>query len=334
MEYNFIFVCLDGELYKYAYNQLNELPNAFFDINFPNNKVLALLQKVHCSVKLNSLINLPLKKIWIKKRIKMYKNQIKKFENPDAKLCYVLFADCLYLEKMDFSASLKTSFPNCKIVYYFQDLVEKDVNKQNLIDNPNPCVDLIYSFDINDTKKYNLEYYDIPYSDLRALFSKTEIKNDVVFVGMAKDRLNDIIQVYDTLEKQGINCVFYIVGVDSKNEISRAGIQYVEPIEYGEYIKIVNSSRCILEIMQRGGTGNTIRVCEARAFGKKLLSNNHYLINNKLYDENNMKVFDSLNDLSGIKSFIFDLDKPYVDNEKMYPSSFLKEIESRLNDDK
>ena len=82
--------------------------------------------------------------------------------------------------------------------------------------------------------------------------------------------------------------------------------------------------------MQKGGTGNTIRVCEARAFEKKLLSNNKYLINNKLYDDKNMKVFDSLDDLLEIKSFIYNSDRQYADNEKMYPKAFLEEIESRL----
>lgn len=330
MEYNFIVVCLEGELYKYAYNQLNELSNAFFDIDFPHNKVLAFLQKVHCSTKLNSVINLPFKGIWIKKRIKIYKKQIQKFKKPEAKLCFVLFADCLHLERMNFLTYLKEAFPNCKIVYYFQDLVKKDINKQKLLEKPNPYIDLIYSFDLGDAQKYNLEYYDIPYSNLCSLFPKVEIKYDVIFVGLAKDRLDTIIQVYDILEKQSIVCAFYIVDADSENKIYRSGIHYVEPLKYVEYINIVNSSRCILEIMQKGGTGNTIRVCEARAFEKKLLSNNKYLINNKLYDDKNMKVFDSLDDLLEIKSFIYNSDRQYADNEKMYPKAFLEEIESRL----
>ena len=43
-----------------------------------------------------------------------------------------------------------------------------------------------------------------------------------------------------------------------------------------------------------------------------------------------MKVFDSLDDLLEIKSFIYNSDRQYADNEKMYPKAFLEEIESRL----
>lgn len=334
MKFNFIFVCLESGLYRYAYNQLNELKNVYFDMDFPNNRFMSLIQRVHCSVKLNSIIRLPFKDVWIKKRITLYKKQITKFDNPNAELCFVLFADCLYLERIHFSELLKDSFPNCRIVYYFQDLVDKDINKKRLIENPNPYVDLIYSFDLGDAKKYNLEFYDIPYSDLHSLFIETSPKYDVIFCGRAKERLNEIIQVYDALEGEEINCAFYIVGVDSNNQISRTGIHYTKAIDYREYLNMVNSSRCILEIVQKGGVGNTIRVCEARALGKKLLSNNNNLLNNKLYDKNNMKVYESIYDLAGIKPFIFESGKLYEDNEKMYPKSFLIEIERRLLDDK
>ena len=331
MKNNFIVVCMKGELYRYAYSQLNEINYAFFDEGFPNNTILNLLYKVHCSYKINRIINLPLKEIWINKRINLYKKKVLEMQDPNKSICFVLFADCYYLEKYGFSEKLKKTFKDCKVIYFFQDLVSKDENKIKLIEGQIKSVDAIYTFDNLDAEKYGLRFHNIAYSELSNIIKKTTKIYDVVFVGLAKDRLKIILDVCKYLTERKIKCAFYIVGAGKNDLPDIEGVHYISPLSYNEYLNTLNQGKCILEIMQEGGTGNTIRVNEARAMGLKLITNNAFLYDNCLYDKHNMFIFNRLEDLCDINEFI-DRETTTYNNGVMLPSTFFSDIERDINE--
>jgi hypothetical protein len=300
-ELNYIIVCLDNEIYDYAYAQINELPYAIFDNHFEGKDV------AH-----------------IDERLEYYYDCWLNMEEKRDKVCFILFSDCLVLEEGNFSIKIREKFLDCYIIYFFQDLVKKDSRKIDFVLNKRRNVDLIYTFDRTDAEEYGLLFHNIPYS-----YSKQEcidLKYDISFVGQAKDRLDDIYKSILGINEQRINSQFYLTGVreDQKREDIH-NIKYLPNlISYKEYIDIVKQSKCILEIMQMGGSGNTIRVPEAIAYNKLLLSNNDSLRMNNLYYEEYMEIFSDIRKVN-LKEFLNrtpDYGKPI----NITPLQFLKDI--------
>ena len=84
--------------------------------------------------------------------------------------------------------------------------------------------------------------------------------------------------------------------------------------------------------MQKGGTGNTIRVSEAISLDKLLISNNQMLLQNSFYDSKYMRVYENLEELD-VKTFIESNKEVHYENkEKIYPSAFFKQIEKDLEE--
>lgn len=326
MKYNYFLINMTGQFNDYAYGkEIAELNYAYYESSFPTNKFFNFLMRIHLSNKINSIVNLPYKSFWCFKRVKFYKKQIKYMQNQNLPICFVLFSDCLALEKYGFSEILKKEFPNSKIVYYFQDLVDLDKRKKELVENIPSYIDAVFSFDGKEAEKYNLHFHNISYS--LPHYDKNRVpKYDVFFLGAAKNRLPEIIDAYEVLKKQNIKCLFFIIGVDKADRKYEDEINYCNFVSYGDYLEYLQDSKCVLEIMQKNGTGNTIRTNEVIAYDKLLLSNNQSLLKNSLYDSEYMKVFDDLS-LIDIKFFLQKYPLEYKNKERMLPSQFFKDIE-------
>lgn len=323
---NYIVVSNDGELYDYVYRDLNHSSYTYFDNHFPKNKILKILMKISFSRKLNRFINVPFKRFWIKYRAKYYKRIFEQMPVRYKNKCIVLFSDCIPFEKYHFSEMLKKIIPDVKIVYFFQDIISADTSKIEFLNHYKENVDLIYSFDNNDAKNYNLEFYNVPYSNI-TLSTSTEF--DICFVGKAKDRLDEIIRYYEFFKSKGMKLDFWIIDVEKSKQKYSDEINYSEQISYADYLKIISKSRCILEIIQKNSTGNTLRVDEAIIFDKILLSNNTNLYNNIFYDSSFMFVIDKIEEFDVEK--VTDLSEvEYKYKDKVSPFRFLDEVGYRL----
>ena len=329
MKYNYIIINRTGCFYDYAYGEeISGLDYAYYDSSFPKNKFLKLLNRIHTSNKLNDIVDLPCKSIWSVIQSQFYKKKLKYMENDNLPVCFILFSDCLPLEKYGFSKILKNEFPDSKIVYYFQDLICLDKNKKEFVQNIPKNIDAVYSFDMKDAEKYNLYFHNISYS-LPKYDKKRVPMYDVFFLGAAKNRLPEIIAAYEVLRKQNIKCLFFIIGVDKSARKYEDEINYCDFVSYDDYLEYLQDSKCVLEIMQKNGTGNTIRTNEVIAYDKLLLSNNQCLLSNSLYDSEYMKVFDDLS-LIDVKDFLKKYPAKYQNKERMLPSQFFKDIEADL----
>ena len=334
MNYKFVIIgdCPIGSLkeyYNYVFNEVKELDYAFFDNCFsPRNLILKLFYKVHISQKINNIINLPFKELWYKKRINRLLNLFKS----EDKICFVLFSSCLEYENAGFSKIIRQTFPNSKIVYFFHDLVKNNKLRQEFVQKNRNIADLIYTYDYGDSQKYNLKFHNVPYSAISFFSNNIQLKYDISFVGRVKDRLDVIISAYNELKKQGLNCGFFITGVPKEKQILNNEIHYCNFMKYVDYLKIAAESKCILELIQNSGTGNTLRVNEAIILNKLLISNNKWLKNNPIYDSENMKIIDNFKEID-IKAFIENFNKvSYKNKEQILPSTFFKQIEKDLNE--
>ena len=101
------------------------------------------------------------------------------------------------------------------------------------------------------------------------------------------------------LTNKGLNCLFILNGVPYEKREQHKGLIYIDKfMSYDENLEYLKKSKCLLEIMQEGGTGYTLRTCEAVAYNKRIISNNAYLKNAEFYDENNMAIFDNVEDIN------------------------------------
>ena len=70
---------------------------------------------------------------------------------------------------------------------------------------------------------------------------------------------------------------------------------YKDKIPYKQYLEVVASSKCIIDFVQKGQVGTTMRTMEAIFSGKKLISNNARLKEYTFYHPNNIFIVDKDN---------------------------------------
>ncbi len=328
MAYNYILVgnCQGDNLYNYVFSDAKKISYATYDGCFPKNRVARLFKRLHYSAKINNFVNLPFKDIWVKKRIERFADLF----NNNNKICFILLSYCIDFDVKLFASIVKERFPDAKIVVLLTDLISANKEKVTVLNNSRDVADLIYTFDSGDSEKYNLKLCNLPYSNISYSHSEKTNKYDVCFIGRAKNRLEEIVSAYKFFESHRLRCGFYIVGVPLVKQVFKDKINYCDLMGYSDYLKIIKESKCILEILQKGAAGNSVRVNEAIYFNKLLISNNKRLVNNSFYEPQYMKVYDDIEKID-VENFISINDINYQNKEKIFLPAFFKMIEEDLN---
>ena len=185
---------------------------------------------------------------------------------------------------------IKKNNPNCKVIMYYWNILNDEYKK--ILEDKN--IDEFWTFDKNDSQKYNLKYNPQFYSK-DIILNSNEIKQDVTFLGRAKERKNELIKLEENLNILGITTNFYIIEREK------------DLIGYNEYLESISKSKCILDYNQEGQVGLTLRPMEALFLRKKLITNNVNIINYDFYKPQNIFVL-GLDDINKIKEFV---DSPY-----------------------
>ena len=121
------------------------------------------------------------------------------------------------------------------------------------------------------------------------------IENDVFFCGKAKDRLEDIYEIYNVLNSNGLKCDFYVTDVPKEKIKENYNIHYNEKISYKEYLNHVAKSKGIVEVIQKNSSVATLRFKEALAYGKVLITNNENVETN--YNKKQIYVYSNLKEI-------------------------------------
>lgn len=278
----------------------------------------------HIRFKSRSSVLLPFVSIWY--------NTFDKYLNIDDTIKTVLIVyDWNTLTKdLRFFQYLKRSHKNLSIVYMFSNIVSISGAKWYKIrDRLNDTFDLVFAFDREDAKKYNFEYSPLIYTtDVQMPPISESMENDLFYLGMAKDRYEALIEVFEKATSEGLKCDFTIVGVPKEKRKYEDVIKYA-PVSYDAAIKGMANAKCIVDIIQGNSTGLTIKNCEALAFGRKLITSNPHVRDVEFYHPENICVYDAKN---SIRDFI---EKPfleYTQKEKTYfsPYSLFDKIENLL----
>lgn len=250
------------------------------------------IQKLHCCESVNKYIDLPAKSIW-------FRNFSELNLNTQNNICFIFsksqswllhYKDGMYIRQ------LKKNYPNSKIILYLWDLIstyyEFDISffKKN-------C-DAIFTYDSGDAKQYSLIYCPLPYSSIIVTDNPQIKEMDIYFCGAAKNRLQDLYHIYDLLCERNLRCCFRITGVPKKQQRMEKGIIYNKPISYYENLQYVQKAGCLLDVIQKNSNGETLRVKEAIAYRKKLLTNNSQIKFRNFYNENQISIFDDYNNIN------------------------------------
>lgn len=297
---------------------------------FPIDTRSVLLNKayiLHGAQKTNKLFRLPAQRIW--NRFIFDMNKL----DPDKDVCFIYsFRRIDRLIRSGFFEFVNGMFPHVYHVAYWDDLVKE--NQKGALEYAKAHFDYVFTYDEKEAARYGIRYYPSFYS--RMELSEKAVDDpqyDICFVGQAKNRLRDIYNAYEALSSGGCRCSFVVNGVNA-NDVKRLPmVEFNKPMSYRSVIELVLASRCILEISQKGASGQSLRVNEAVIYHKRLLSNNPNIRNLPQFNAEYMRVYDgriTKSDIEFVKcnSSI----EPFYDAKLLSPVRFLETIDGILGD--
>lgn len=250
------------------------------------NKAFNFLYKLHNSPKINRFISLPFKKSWNKCFIdKDLRNKL----SCEDKICFIFSGEKYKYFRTGLDNFLRKTYPNCKLLYMFGDKVQLyfRVDKAFSVEFLKKKFDIVGSYNQCDVDEYGLVKMPVTphdYSDIELDPSLPE--SDVIFVGREKGRIDQLIEIYEKCSNKGLICDFHIINVPEEKQKYADKIAYNKKISYNELLRRVKRSRCVLNIIQEGADGVTLRDYEAIGMNKYLMTNNKAVEKLSAYNEN------------------------------------------------
>ena len=179
--YDYMIPILGKELYIHPQVRI-------YKYAFHGNSFQQKLYHLHTSYSINQRINLSFKKIWFRR---MYNQN---FDN-DLPICFIFLGGNMLRFDSGFTDYVRKRDPRNKIVMLHWDLISKKIKYDySIIKNK---VDLAVTYDKREAEKYHIHYFkDTPYSKILNVPEQVEIKQDVYFLGAAKDRLDKLYDVF------------------------------------------------------------------------------------------------------------------------------------------
>lgn len=262
----------------------------YADIYLDNNSLkwglLRKLKKLHFGNKSNRLVWLPFKYIWDNN----YSIKLDSL-NINEKNCIIFQSGVKF--SPSYIERLKRE-RNAYIVLYLPDTIRNLGIASNKTEFERYCsyykIDSVYSFDFEDCKEFGLKFFDI-YSALKGMNTDRVMARGIFYIGNCRsnERYSLLMKVLKKIEK-AIDCRLYLVGV-TEERYHRRQIVYNSPMKYGEVIQNVIESDCILELMNEGQNGNTLRFKEAVCYNRRLLTNNRNVLGSKYFNPKWIQVF-------------------------------------------
>ncbi|MDR6733831.1 hypothetical protein [Sphingobacterium sp. 2149] len=201
----------------------------------------------------------------------------------------ILFAN----DEQDLWSCIRKSGASVIFWYWNPTKIYSKGTPNNLPENFKP-----YSFDPVDCKVFNMKFNTTLYFDNIILPNRSK-KYDVLFVGMDKGRKSQLEDLEALFKKMGISSLIYIVG--NRNLLGDHSGN--KPIEYNDYLGHIAESSVILDLLQERQSGLTLRAMESLFFSKKLITNDHTIVEQPFYNEHNIFIIGK-DSLDNLKTFI------------------------------
>lgn len=249
------------------------LDNVYF-YRSPQGRLFRTLWLLHTSIKSNKRFRLPFQSIWF--------NYYLPFDSARDNVVFLFFQGNALGYDDSFHRFLRRKYPNCKLAFFWFNLI-------NSISAPYlPLVqnnyDYIFSSEYDDCIKYGWIFHEELYSNLTKELKDEELSSDIFFCANAKGRVDIVHNIYEKLVSSGLKCDFHVVNVP-KQEQKYDGISYNKRLSYSEVLVHSARSRILLEVIQKGQSGCTLRTCEAIALKKILLTNHQGIKETPLFGD-------------------------------------------------
>lgn len=190
------------------------------------------IAKIFFSHKLNSKFKIPFKSFWYRDIKKYIINHI----DVNDELCILIYDHNVFGGEITFFNYLKKEFRNIKLAYIFTNIVDISyASSNNFVEKLNKYYDVVYAFDPDDAIKYNFKYSPLIYST--NYMNGLQKKNQVFYVGKAKDRLDMLIKIFERLMELGIETKYYIFDVPLEKQVYTDKIKYNQYLTYEECLK-------------------------------------------------------------------------------------------------
>ena len=266
-----------------------------------NSKVLNCIMKIHCSWSINKHFKLPFRKYWYA----YPKIQLENKHNT-----YVVIVDIAL--KAFSTGELNKLFAEVGVHGVLVLINSYDASSIGMLEIKDKIHKVnwsqILTFDPIEAEKYGWDYMGTCYYSMH---HPQQIKenypginsSDAYFAGGIKgDREQLILEVFEKLVRENI-VTSYNIMVSGKKRFERK--KYEEKIHYYAgswmpYEKIlagVLNTNVIIEILQKGQNGPSLRYYEAVCYNKKLLTNNPNVEKLPFYNPRYMKVFSGSDDI-------------------------------------
>jgi len=297
MNRKFVYICSLYDYNNFIEREIVSRMTNVYSCSRPEDRLrgfILLLYKIHNSHRINNIIRLPFRSFWAR-TVLTY--EVSKVLNSKDDICFMYSAGISYLE-MGIITYLRKKYPNSKFVFNYMDLVS--TYRKNY---PVFFKKYVNDFDIHTTyNKRDSESYGLYLSPPRVIDYSTVIDNtniqqsDIFFVGKGKDRLDKILNVYQKCTQNGFKCDFYIYGIPIENQKFSNSIKYNQHLPYLEALQHAKRAKCILNIVQDGAEGITIRDYEAIGMNKLLMTNNYSISETDFYTKEKIIFIDNIED--------------------------------------
>lgn len=165
----------------------------------------------------------------------------------------------------------------------------------------------IWSFDPADCKKYQLQF-----NDWYCTFetdNSVQKKYDVVFIGREKTRRPILNRFQKYFEENSILYYFHVT--HERNYPIVNPTKYKRQISYEQMISLEKQSKAMIEIVEPGQSGSTLRIMDSVFNNVKLITNFKSIKQSPFYDPNNIYIFDDSCQFDGLKEFLNRQFHPY-----------------------
>ena len=190
------------------------------------------------------------------------------------------------------SRYIKKKNKHCRLIVYFWNCINDGYKK--ILEDKN--IDEFWTFDKNDSNSYKIKYNPQFYTkNVKIEDKNVQKKYDIVFLGRAKGRKEQILNLENEFKRKGLN--YNIRIVENEKDL----------VKYDDYLDWLSKSKSILDITCNNQVGLTLRCMESIFLEKKLITNNKEIKKYNFYNPKNIFILDEDN-MDNIETF---LNSPY-----------------------
>jgi hypothetical protein len=231
----------------------------------------------------------------------LYKRKIRDYYKKSLMTVFdkVLVINPERLSKNTITLIKKLTYSSQFILYMWDSFANKKMNKK-VIQYFDKCL----TFDPDDSSRLNIIFRPLFFLTNKEDKKIYHEKIDVSFIGTGhSDRPKIIETIKKQCHKSGWTYFFYLYLQSPLiyifHKITNRGFKgiiknffYYKPVDYNEYMEIVDKSRAIIDIEHPKQIGLTMRTFEVLGEEKKLITTNKNIVEYDFYNEANILVID------------------------------------------